>query len=124
MNLCALRGAITVAENSREAILQASGELLLALIEDNDIEPQDVIAATFSATGDLDAAYPAEAARDLGWREAGLLCLQEMAVEGALPMCLRVRVLWHTGKTQPQMRHQYLRGAAVLRPDLLPPWGD
>lgn len=120
MNLCALRGAITVAENTREAILQASGEMLLALAEENGIAAQDVIAATFSATADLNASYPAEAARDLGWREAGLLCLQEMDVTGALPMCLRVRVLWRTGKEQDQMQHQYLRGAAVLRPDLFP----
>ncbi len=124
MNLCAVRGAITLTENTREAILQASGEMLLALVEANDISAKDVVAATFSATADLDAAYPAEAARDLGWRDAGLLCLQEMAVEGSLNMCLRVRVLWQTEKDQVEMRHQYLRGAAVLRPDLTPSQRD
>jgi chorismate mutase len=124
MNLCAVRGAITLTENNREAILQASGEMLLALVEANDIRARDVVAATFSATPDLDAAYPAEAARDLGWRDAGLLCLQEMVVQGSLPMCLRVRVLWKTEKKQAEISHQYLRGAAVLRPDLVPSQRD
>lgn len=119
MQLRALRGAITVTENSREAILEATREMLAALAAANQISPEHVVAATFTATPDLDAAYPAEAAREMGWHHAGLLCLQEMAVEGSMGMCLRVRILLQTRKSQAQMRHCYLRGARVLRPDLI-----
>jgi chorismate mutase len=118
MQLAALRGAITVEENSRQAILEATREMLGALAAANRISPEHVVAATFSATPDLDAAYPAEAAREMGWRQAGLLCLQEMAVTDSLPMCLRVLVLYRTGTSQAEIRHCYLGGAKVLRPDL------
>jgi len=119
MSIRALRGAITASENSREAILAATLKLLQALIEANRIDASAVIAATFSVTADLDRAYPAEAARDLGWTEAGLLCVQEMRVQGALDKCIRVRVLWETERPQSAMRHCYLRGASDVRPDLL-----
>lgn len=118
MTLRALRGATTVGENSRETILVATDEMLRALIEANDIEPAAVVSAVFSATGDLTAAYPAEAARALGWTEAGLMCLKEMPVEGGLERCLRVLVLLESEKPQSEMRHCYLAGARGLRPDL------
>ncbi len=92
--------------------------MLEALAQANGITPEKVISAVFTATPDLDAAYPAEAARGLGWRRAGLLCTQEMAVAGSLPMCLRVLVLWESEVSQREVRHCYLRGAANLRPDL------
>ncbi len=117
MAIRALRGAITVPENTREAILAATHELLDSLIESNGILPGEVISATFTATGDLDRAYPAEAAREKGWTEASLLCLQELEVAGSLARCLRVQVLWETDLPQAEMRHRYLRGAADLRPD-------
>lgn len=118
MSIRALRGAITVTENSRESILEATGELLKALVEANRIAPQQVIAATFSATADLDQAYPAEAARAIGWTEAGLMCVQEMRVAGGLAKCIRARVLWETERSQSEMVHRYLRGAVDLRQDL------
>ena len=119
MSIRAVRGANTAAENSREAILAATRELLQALIEANRLEASAVIAATFSVTADLDQAYPAEAARSLGWTQAGLLCVQEMRVQGALDRCIRVRVLWESERPQSAMRHCYLGGASDLRQDLL-----
>ncbi len=118
MSVRALRGAITVPQNSREAILTAAEQLLRALVEANGLEPPAVVSAVFSTTPDLDQAYPAEAARKLGWTQAALLCLQEMQVAGSLPMCLRVLVLWETDRSQAEMRHCYLGKARVLRPDL------
>lgn len=118
MPVRAIRGAITVPENSQEAILEATRALLQALTEANGLKPSEVIAATFSVTPDLDRAYPAEVARDLGWTEAGLMCVQEMRVEGALNQCIRVRVLWDTEQPQSAVAHRYLEGAAILRTDL------
>jgi len=118
MPVRAVRGAITVAENSRAAILEGTLALLQALVEANGLNAGEVIAAVFSATPDLDQAYPAEAARSIGWTEAGLLCVQEMRVEGALDACIRVQVLWETDRPQSSMRHCYLRRAADLRRDL------
>ena len=118
MPIRALRGAITVTEDTRAAILSATDELLTALIEANTIQTETVISAVFTATPDLTAAYPAEAARALGWTQAGLLCLSEMPVKGSLPRCIRVLVYVESSRPQAEMRHQYLRGASNLRPDL------
>ncbi len=118
MPVRAIRGAITVPDNSQEAILEATHALLQALTEANGLDTSEVIAATFSVTADLDQAYPAEVARELGWTEAGLMCVQEMYVEGALSQCIRVRVLWETEQPQSAVTHRYLRGAAILRTDL------
>jgi chorismate mutase len=118
MTIRALRGAITVPEDTRQALLEATEGLLRALIDANGIEPEAVVAAVFSATDDLTAAYPAEAARALGWTEAGLMCLKEMPVKGGLERCLRVLVLLETEMPPLAMRHIYLRGARGLRPDL------
>ncbi len=92
--------------------------MLRALIEDNGLLASEVIAATFSVTSDLDQIYPAEVARGLGWTEAALACAQEMQVEGALNQCLRISVLWETGRLQSEVRHRYMRWAADLRKDL------
>jgi chorismate mutase len=73
----------------------------------------------FTATSDLDAAYPARAAREMGWVHVPLLCMQEMAVVGSLPRCIRVLVLWNTDRPAGQVRHVYLRRARALRPDLV-----
>jgi chorismate mutase len=118
MPLRAVRGAITVLENTRVAILDGTASLLQALVEANGLQASAVIAATFTVTADLDQAYPAEAARELGWTHASLLCVQEMRVEGALEKCIRVGLLWETDRAQAEVRHCYLRGAAALRPDL------
>ncbi len=119
MPIRAIRGAITVNDNSRGAILEAANALLQALIEANGLKVGEVIAATFSVTPDLDRAYPAEAAREVGWTDAALMCLQEMQVEGALSKCIRVCVLWETVQPQSEVIHRYLREAAKLRTDRL-----
>jgi chorismate mutase len=119
MTLRAIRGAITAPNNSRAEILEATRELLQSLIDANSLRASDVVAATFSVTPDLDQAYPAEAARGIGWTDAALMCVQEMYVEGALSNCIRVRVLWETEQSQAAVTHRYLRGAAILRTDHL-----
>lgn len=118
--MISIRGAITAAENTEEAILDASKEILLEIIEENDLKLSQIIDVIFSATKDLDAIYPAVAAREIGLTQAGLFCLQEMDVPGSLPLCLRV--LLHAevpGKKQSDARHIYLREAKGLRPDLV-----
>lgn len=112
-----IRGATTVEANSGEAILEATAELLAAMVKANDIKPEDVVSAFFTTTPDLNAEFPALAARRLGWNDAPLLCGHEMAVPGSLPMCLRILVHVNMDKRADQIVHVYLRGARVLRPD-------
>ena len=112
-----IRGATTVEANSRETILEATAELLAAMVKANGIKPEDVVSAFFTTTPDLNAEFPALAARRLGWDDVPLLCGHEMAVPGSLPMCLRILVHMNTGKRADQIVHVYLRGARVLRPD-------
>ncbi|MDF1499667.1 MAG: chorismate mutase [Anaerolineales bacterium] len=118
MAVRSVRGAIDVPENTRDAILQAGTRMLNELVRANGVEVSQVVAAFFSATADLNAAAPAEAARALGWKQAALHCFQEMHVEGVMPKCLRVTVLWETDRPQSEMKHCYLGKAAQLRPDL------
>jgi chorismate mutase len=116
-----IRGAITVESNTREAILDSTRELLAALIAQNDIRTEDVASAYFSTTPDLDAEYPAVAARtDFGWTYVALMCGHEMDVPGSLRMCLRVMLHVNMDRSQAEVCHVYLRGAATLRPDLAP----
>jgi chorismate mutase len=112
-----IRGATTVEANSREAILEATAELLAAMVKANGIKPEDVASAFFTTTPDLNAEFPALAARRLGWNDVPLLCGHEMAVAGGLPMCLRILLHVNTDKRADQILHVYLRGARVLRPD-------
>lgn len=112
-----VRGAITVPANTAAAIREATLELLCALVEANQIVPEDIGGAFFTTTPDLNAAFPAATARELGWGDVAILCGHEMNVPGALPMCLRVLVLWNTTRAPHEIQHVYLRGAQVLRPD-------
>jgi chorismate mutase len=114
-----VRGATTVTENNAEAILAATTELLQAMIEANGIEEEDVASVLFTATPDLDAAYPAVAARQMGWNRAALLCIQEMIVSGSLRHCVRVLIHWNTERRIEELQHIYLREARCLRPDLV-----
>ena len=115
-----IRGATTVDRNTRDAILDATTELLRLLIEANDIRVEDVASAIFSTTPDLDAEFPAVAARlHFGWSHVALSCTHEMAVPGSLPMCLRILLHVNTDRTLEEVTHVYARGARVLRPDLL-----
>lgn len=114
-----IRGAICVDINDAGAIIVATRELLERMIAANDVRIEDIAAVIFTATSDLDAAYPARAARDMGWVSVPLLCTQEMAVVGSLPRCIRVLVLWNTDRPAEQIRHVYLGEARNLRPDLM-----
>src|SRR5256885_14028724 len=112
-----LRGATTATANTREAILEAADELLRALRDANDFQPEDVESAIFTSSPDLTAEYPARAARRLGWLHVPLLGAAEVAVPDGLPRCIRVLLHFYTTKPQRQLKHMYLREAAKLRPD-------
>ncbi|MCP4429316.1 MAG: chorismate mutase [Chloroflexi bacterium] len=112
-----LRGATTVAENSKDAILAASRELLFTMIQYNNIDSNDVASAYFSTTLDINAAYPATAARQLGWYDVALLCGHEMDMPDGLPRCIRILLHWNTTKSAKELRHIYLHEAITLRPD-------
>ncbi len=112
-----IRGATTVEANSPEAILAATTELLAEMMRANDLRVDDVASAFFTTTTDLNAEFPAVAARSLGWNDIALLCGHEMNVPGSLPSCLRILLLVNTEKAASQLVHVYLRGANVLRPE-------
>jgi chorismate mutase len=114
-----IRGAICVDINDAGAIVAATRELLERIVAANSVAVDDVASVIFTATPDLDAAYPARAARDMGWANVPLLCVQEMAVAGSLAHCIRVLVLWNTDRLADQIRHVYLGEARALRPDLM-----
>ena len=114
-----VRGATTVESNTREAILDAAGELLTAIVEANQLPHEHVASILFSTTADLNAEFPAVAARELGWTSTALECVHEMNVPGSLPMCLRILMHVNTDKSASEIQHQYLRGARVLRRDLV-----
>lgn len=118
-----VRGAITADENSRDAILTATQQLLAMMIRQNGIDADDVASAIFTTTPDLDAEFPALAARQLGWLDVPLLCTNEIDVPGSLRRCIRVLINWNTSKSQREICHIYLKDATRLRPDLsvLPP---
>jgi len=113
-----IRGAITVERDCSEEIAEATAELLQEIVKRNQVDLEDVAAVIFTATRDLSADYPAVAARRMGWNHVPLLCCQEMAVEGALPRCIRVLVLVNKDCSLGEVRHVYLRGAKCLRTDI------
>ncbi len=118
MRLRGIRGATTVESNTREGILDATTQLLQAMIRANSICPDDVASVFFTTTPDLNAEFPAVAARDMGWTEVPLLCGHEMNVPGSLAMCLRILLHVNTERPPREIVHVYLRGARALRPDL------
>ncbi|MBU5426623.1 chorismate mutase [Tissierella pigra] len=119
MKTISIRGAITVQENSIESILDGTKELLTEIEKQNNLDREKVISIVFSCTNDLDKVYPAKAARDLGYIYAGLMCFNEMNVEGSLRKCIRVMIIYNSDISQKDVKHIYLRDAKVLRPDLL-----
>ena len=118
-----VRGAVTVTENSEDAILAATRELLQVIIKRNEMRPEDVASVYFTTTTDLNATYPALAARQLGWADVALMCGHEMDVPGGLAKCIRVLIHWNTSHSAKEIVHVYLREAQSLRPDRqnLPP---
>jgi chorismate mutase len=113
-----IRGATAVSTNYVEDILRATRSMLDQIVAANGVEAKDIAGAIFTATPDLSAAYPAQAARDMGWTAVPLMCAQEMAVANSLERCIRVLVLWNTDKEPQEIRHVYLGRARGLRPDL------
>ncbi|HOV78636.1 MAG TPA: chorismate mutase [Bacillota bacterium] len=113
-----IRGAITVKQNSAGEIVAATRELLQAIISENGIEPEDMASVFFTVTPDLDAEFPATAARELGLKYVPLLCTTEINVPGSLDRCIRVLVHVNTRKSQKEIRHVYLKEAVRLREDL------
>lgn len=117
-----IRGATTVDEDTPAAIVDATRDLLVALIEENSIEAGEIAGVWFTTTADLHSEFPAVAARQLGWVDVPLLCGQEMNVPPGnprgVPRCVRVMILMNTQRRQEEMRFVYLRGATVIREEL------
>ena len=112
-----VRGATTVAVNERGAILSGTRELLGEIARLNGLAPADIASVWFTVTPDLDAEFPAFAAREIGWGDVPLICGREIPVPGALERCIRVLVHWNTERPQREVRHVFLHGARALRPE-------
>lgn len=116
-----VRGATVVSQDQPEEILSATCELLEAILQLNPaLQATELASAFFTVTDDLCSAYPAQAARQMGWDQVPLMCAREIPVPGGLPRCIRVLLHWNTDLTQAAIRHVYLGAAASLRPDLSP----
>ena len=111
-----IRGATTVERNDRDEILAATKELLLLLIEKNQLHADDVASAIFTLTEDLNAEFPALAARTLGWTEVALMCTREIPVPGSLNKCIRILLHVNTERSAAEIQHVYINGAVNLRP--------
>ena len=112
-----VRGATTAEDNSAEEILRATRQLLAVMIRQNGIVETDVASAIFTTTTDLDAEFPALAARQLGWLSVALMCGHELDVPGSLRRCVRILLHWNTDKLPEEIVHVYIKEAAGLRPD-------
>lgn len=111
-----IRGATTVEHNQREEILAATTELLQLMVRENELQAEDIASAIFSLTEDLDAEFPAVAARTLGWTNVALMCTREVPVPGSLGKCIRVLLHVNTTRSMNEIQHIYIRGATKLRP--------
>ena len=116
-HLGAIRGATTVEQDDATAIRTATAELLRRIVARNALAPRDIISALFTLTPDLRSAFPAHAARELGWNDVALLCTMEIPVPGAIERCIRVLLHVETTTPRERLRHVYLRGARALRPE-------
>ncbi len=110
-----IRGATTVDSNTKEDILNSGKELLQKMIDANGLVPENVACAIFTTTQDLNAEFPAAAARQLGWSHTALMCAQEMNVPDSLQRCLRILILYNTEKSAEEIVHVYIKGATTLR---------
>src|SRR5512147_1320802 len=120
MPIRGIRGATTVGADEPELILQATRELLEAILEENvGLQTEDVASAVFTVTDDLNSTFPAQGARQMGWGLVPMMCAREIPVPGSLPRVIRVLVHWNTDLPQNQITHVYLREAVKLRPDLV-----
>jgi chorismate mutase len=120
MSMRGVRGAAIAAEDCRKEILKATKNLLVSIQEKNpSLKIEDIASILFTLSEDLQSAYPAEAARDLGWQHVPMICAREIPVPGSLPRCIRVLLHWNTDLPQQKIQHVYDGEAALLRPDLL-----
>lgn len=120
MPIRGIRGAITVPANESDLILQATRELLEAILEANgDMKPEDVASVLLTVTDDLTSTFPAQGARQMGWGLVPMLCAREIPVPGSLQRVIRVLLHWNTEVPQSEITHVYLREAVKLRPDLV-----
>ena len=120
MPIRGIRGATTVSADDPELILEATRELLEAILQQNEsMEPEDVASALFTVTDDLASTFPAQGARQMGWGLVPMLCAREIPVPNSLPRVIRVLVHWNTELKQNKITHVYLREAVKLRPDLV-----
>lgn len=113
-----IRGAITANENSGKEICEATKKLLITMVEANSIDTEDIASIFLTTTPDLNADFPASAARELGWNLVPLLCAREIDVPGSMGRLIRVLMHVNTYKTQAEITHLYLGEASSLRPDL------
>ena len=118
MPVRAVRGATQIDADDRQQILDATTELLQAVLDANELTPDDLISVLFTATPDLTAEFPAYAARQMGMVDVPLLCAGEIDVPGAMPRVLRLMAHVESERPRAEVRHVYLRGAATLRSDL------
>jgi len=120
MTIRGIRGATTVTSDNPDLILQATCELLETILSENDgIRLDDIASAFFTTTEDIASAYPALAARQMGWDHVPMMCAREIPVPGSIPLCIRVLIHWNTDKSQQEIKHIYLNEAIKLRPDLV-----
>ncbi|HEX3721599.1 MAG TPA: chorismate mutase [Nitrolancea sp.] len=112
-----IRGATTVEYNDADEILEATRELLAAITDANDLDTENVASAIFTTSPDLNAAFPAVAARGFGWDQMALMCMHEIDVPGSLRRVIRVLIHYNTDKSATEIHHVYLRRAVELRPD-------
>jgi chorismate mutase len=114
----AIRGAIQVEADDRDAILEGTAELMAAVMSRNDLTPDDVISVLFTVTPDLTSEFPALAARKLGFHAVPLMCATEIPVKGAMPHVVRLMAHVDTDRARSEIQHVYLRGAIALRLDI------
>lgn len=114
----AIRGATTVIENSKKEILDAAADLLKKMLENNGIKESDIISVIFSVTPDLNAAFPAAAARRMGLNKVALLCVNEIDVPGSLKKCIRILMHFNSDRDNRELKYVYLKDAQKLRPDI------
>ena len=118
MSVRGIRGAVNIASNTKEEILTKSRELLEAIVRENKIQAEDIACAIFTLTPDLNADFPAYAARQLGWRDVPLMCARELDVPAAMEKVIRVLLLVNSTTPPSKIKHQYLGDTPKLRPDL------
>jgi chorismate mutase len=118
VNLLALRGAITLAANTRAEVEEKTQWLVKEMLARNDVVHDDLVSIIFTATDDVTAEFPAAAARALGLGDVPLLCARELAIEGGMPLCIRVLMHLYTPRSRAELHHVYLEGARGLRDDL------